>query len=175
MSAGMVLKYLQSYPEEVLLQVRQLMGKPGWADGLRRKYPLAHAVRSDRALYQYVCDLKAKFLRNAVAVDKVMFDHKLHVIQHALGLHTTHSRTQGQRLKASHEIRISALFKEVPVEFLRMIAVHELAHLKERQHDKAFYQLCTYMEPEYHQIEFDLRLYLTHLDAGGDPLWRIAA
>ncbi|MHB1589998.1 MAG: YgjP-like metallopeptidase domain-containing protein [Sulfuricella sp.] len=48
-----------------------------------------------------------------------------------------------------------------------MIAVHELAHLKEREHDKAFYQLCAHMEPEYHQNEFNLRLYLTHVDLCG--------
>jgi len=47
-----------------------------------------------------------------------------------------------------------------------MIVVHELAHLKEAEHDKSFYQLCTHMAPDYHQLEFDLRLYLTHLDAG---------
>jgi predicted metal-dependent hydrolase len=42
--------------------------------------------------------------------------------------------------------------------------VHELAHLKELEHDKAFYQLCTHMAPDYHQLEFDTRLYLTHLE-----------
>ncbi len=52
-----------------------------------------------------------------------------------------------------------------------MIVVHELAHMKERDHDKAFYQLCMHMEPEYGQLEFDLRVYLTYLDAGGDKLW----
>ena len=37
--------------------------------------------------------------------------------------------------------------------FLRMIiAFHELAHLREKNHDKAFYQLCSYMEPQYHQL-----------------------
>jgi len=41
-----------------------------------------------------------------------------------------------------------------------MIVVHELAHLKERNHDKAFYQLCQHMEPDYHQLEFDCRVYL---------------
>jgi predicted metal-dependent hydrolase len=48
-----------------------------------------------------------------------------------------------------------------------MIAVHELAHLKHREHDKGFYQLCAHMSPNYHQLEFDLRLYLTQqeLDA----------
>ncbi len=39
--------------------------------------------------------------------------------------------------------------------------LHELAHLKEREHDKAFYALCEHMEPHYHQLEFDLRLWLT--------------
>jgi predicted metal-dependent hydrolase len=52
-----------------------------------------------------------------------------------------------------------------------MIAVHELAHFKEREHNRAFYQLCAYMAPDYHQLEFDLRVYLTHLEAGGAKLW----
>ena len=48
--------------------------------------------------------------------------------------------------------------------FLKMIAVHELAHLKEREHNKSFCQLCLHMEPNYHQLEFDLRLYLTQME-----------
>ena len=95
----------------------------------------------------------------------------IHVIQHALGLHSTVSRVQGSRLKAKREIRIAAVFRDAPVEFLRMICVHELAHLCEREHGRAFYQLCEHMDPAYHQSEFDLRLYLTHLDLGGERLW----
>jgi len=60
----------------------------------------------------------------------------------------------------------------MPAEFLRMIVVHELAHLKEQEHNKAFYQLCLHMEPDYHQLEFDLRAYLTYLDAAGQSLWQ---
>ena len=101
---------------------------------------------------------------------KVAFDSKLHVIRNALGTHTTVQRVQGSKLKTKREIRVASLFKEVPDEWLRMIVVHELAHMKQRDHDKAFYALCTHMEPAYHQLEFDLRLYLTHLDA-----WRRAA
>lgn len=86
------------------------------------------------------------------------------MVQHALGTHTTVSRVQGGKLKAKREIRVASLFKEAPSEFLKMIVVHELAHIKEPQHDKAFYQLCTHMAPNYHQLEFDLRLYLTQLD-----------
>ena len=54
----------------------------------------------------------------------------------------------------------------VAVVFFACLLVHELAHLKEADHNKAFYQLCTHMEPDYHQLEFDLRLYLTHLEMG---------
>jgi len=165
------LKYLLSYPVELQNQVRKIMDGRGLADFLRGKYPAAHGIRSDRALYHYVSELKGEYLRNSQTVDKVMFDSKIHAIQQALGLHTARSRVQGSRLKASHEIRIASMFKDSPPEFLRMIAVHELAHLKERQHDKAFYKLCGHMEPDYHQLEFDVRLYLTHLDLTGERLW----
>ena len=46
-----------------------------------------------------------------------------------------------------------------------------LAHLREREHDKAFYKLCTHMEPAYHQLEFEVRIYLTHLETTGERLW----
>ena len=59
---------------------------------------------------------------------------------------------------------IATLFKDAPADFLRLIVVHELAHLKQREHDKAFYALCQHMEPDYHQLEFDLRLWLTVQD-----------
>ena len=76
------------------------------------------------------------------------------------------SRLQGGNLKAKREIRIASLFREAPAAFLRMIVVHEVAHLKEREHDKAFYALCTHMEPDYHQLEFDVRLWLTGVETG---------
>ena len=167
------LPYLQAYPGTVQDQVRSLMGqgKAALATLLQRKYPQAHSVRTDKALYQYTTALKTSHLRNADAVNKVVFDSKIHVVRHALGLHTTVSRVQGNRLAAKHEIRIAALFKQAPEAFLRMLVVHELAYLPEREHNKAFSQLCEYMEPAYHQYEFDLRLYLTHLEHSGERLW----
>jgi predicted metal-dependent hydrolase len=168
------LKYLQGYPEATLEQVRQLHQQHKVADWLLQKYPQAHTVRTDRALFDYVQALKSEYLRGAEPVSKVAFDSKLQVVNHALGTHTTASRVQGNKLKAKREIRIAALFKTVPDEFLRMITVHELAHLKERQHDKAFYQLCTHMAPNYHQLEFEVRVYLTHLETSGVRLWEVA-
>ena len=165
------LPYLRSYPEPLQEQARELLAQGRLGAVLVRKYPQAHAVRSDKALYDYAQDLKARYLRNAGTVNKVVFDNKIHVVRHALGLHTAVARVQGNKLAARHEIRIAAMFKQAPDEFLRMIVVHELAHLREKDHGKAFYQLCTHMEPQYHQYEFDLRLYLTHVDATGERLW----
>ncbi len=165
------MKYLSAYSEQTLAQVRQVIDQGRLGEVLLQRYPKAHGIRNDRALYDFVQDLRDEFLRNAAPIDKVAFDSKIHVIKHALGLHTSVSRVQGGKLKAKHEIRVATMFRDVPLEFLRMIAVHELAHVKEKQHDKAFYKLCTYMEPNYHQYEFDTRLYLTHLDASGGKLW----
>ncbi len=130
-----------------------------------------HSVRSDKALYDYVQELKTRYLRNAAYGQQGLFDNKIHVVRNALGLHTAVSRVQGSRLAAKREIRIASMFKQAPDEFLRMIVVHELAHLREKNHDKAFYQLCGHMEPQYHQYEFDLRLYLTHVERAGARLW----
>jgi UTP pyrophosphatase len=158
------LKYLTAYSESVQSQVRDLIEQDQLAQLLRKKYTATHDIRTDKALYDYVMGIKNEFLRSSEPLSKVAFDSKLKVIQHALGTHTTVSRVQGSKLKSKREIRIATLFKDVPIELLRMITVHELAHIKEKAHDKAFYQLCAHMEPNYHQLEFDLRLYLTWQD-----------
>ncbi len=160
------LKYLQGYPEPLLAQVRQLIGEGRLGERLARQYGgAAHPVRDDKALFEYVQALKSRHLRSADPLAKAVYDNKLKVIQHALGTHTQVSRVQGGNLKAKREIRIASLFKEAPEPFLKMIVVHELAHLKNREHDKAFYGLCTHMEPDYHRLEFDLRLWLTWKEA----------
>lgn len=165
------MKYLQGYPDTVKAQVQDLIHHDKLGAMLLKKYAAPHGIRTDRALYDYVMDLKNEFLRSSEPLSKIAFDAKLHVIAHALGTHTTVSRVQGNKLKSKREIRVATLFKEVPPEFLKMITVHELAHIKEKAHDKAFYKLCTHMEPDYHQLEFDLRLYLTHLETSGAKLW----
>lgn len=159
-----LLTYLRGYPPELLRQARELLDAGRLADAVARRHPDAHEVRSERALYEYVVDLKTRFMRSAPPVAKVAYDPKLHLAD-VLGTHSAVSRVQGGRLKAKREIRVASLFKEAPADFLRMIVVHELAHLKERAHDKAFYALCLHMEPHYHQLEFDLRLWLAARDA----------
>jgi len=160
-------KYLQGYPQHLQQQVMQMVAEDRLGDYLARRYPNRHQVQSDKALYGYTVELKQGYLRSAPAIDKVLYDNRLDLTHRALGLHTAVSRVQGGKLKAKKEIRVAALFKEAAPEFLNMIVVHELAHLKEAEHNKAFYKLCQYMLPDYHQLEFDLRLYLTWRDLQG--------
>jgi len=158
------LKYLQAYPERLQDQVRQLIAEGGLGEYLDQRYSGRHDVQSDKALYSYALELKQEYLRNAPAIDKVLFDNRLDLTHRALGLHSTVSRVQGGKLKAKKEIRIASLFKDAAPDFLKMIVVHELAHFKESDHNKAFYKLCEHMLPGYHQVEFDLRVYLTWRD-----------
>lgn len=132
------LPYLRSYPAALQGQARELLAQGQLGSVLQRKYPQAHSVRSDKALYDYVQELKSRYLRNAGTVNKVLFDNKIHVVRHALGLHTAVSRVQGSKLAAKHEIRIASMFKQAPDEFLRMIVVHELAHLREKGTTRLF-------------------------------------
>ena len=162
--AAAPLKYLQAYPVSLQDQVRQLIAQGKLGDYLEQRYPGRHDVQSDKALYAYALALKQEHLRNAPSIDKVLFDNRLDLTHRALGLHTTVSRVQGGKLKAKKEIRVASLFKDAAPQFLKMIVVHELAHFKETDHNKAFYKLCEHMQPGYHQLEFDLRVYLTWRD-----------
>ncbi|MFA6052840.1 MAG: YgjP-like metallopeptidase domain-containing protein [Methylobacter sp.] len=161
------LKYLTGYPEKLTDQVRLLINKDQLGEMILNRYPVTHDLRTDKALYGYTIEIKNDLLKQSQPLSKVIYDDRIKDLHHALGLHTFVSRVQGGRHKAKNEIRVASLFKNVPLEFLRMIVVHELAHLKEKDHNKAFYKLCVHMEPAYHQLELDMRLYLTYIDFFG--------
>jgi UTP pyrophosphatase len=160
------LKFLVGYAPELIAQVRPLLEQGRVLEHLEQRHGPPHELRTDAALFDYVAALKNRFMRSAGPITKVVYDPKLQPVQQALGTHTRISRVQGKRLKAKREIRIASVFKKAPAPFLRMIVVHELAHLKHASHDKAFHALCTHMEPDYHPLEFDLRLWLCALEFG---------
>jgi hypothetical protein len=159
--------YLDHYGDELKKQVIALIRNEQLPAFLLKKYPTTHNLKTDKNLYAYTVALKNSYLKKSVPLSKVLYDGKIHVINNALGMHTFASRVQGNKLKSKNEIRVASMFKNTPEPFLRMIIVHELAHLKEKAHNKAFYKLCEHMEPQYHQLEFDTRLYLTCIDHFG--------
>lgn len=161
------LPYLSHYPVQIQQQISTLIDKDQLGSWLRNKYSSVHTVANDNDLRDYVLDLKNHYMKKTQPLSKVVYDSKIHIVNQALGLHSYVARVQGGKLKSKNELRVSTLFKQTPEPFLNMIVVHELAHLKEKQHNKAFYQLCQHMLPDYHQLEFEVRVYLTELDRSG--------
>jgi hypothetical protein len=162
------LPYLSHYSANVQEQVANLIKQDRLGAWLQSKYTRVHEVANDSDLRDYVITIKNQYMKKTQPLSKVAYDNKIHVVNHALGLHTYISRVQGGKLKSKNELRVSSVFKKTPEPFLNMIVVHELAHLKEKEHSKAFYKLCQHMLPSYHQVEFDVRVYLTELDRSGN-------
>jgi hypothetical protein len=135
-SAMTTLHYLNGYPASLLERIHALLEQDQLGVWLERKYPARHDIQTDKALYQYVTELKQRYLKNAPAVAKVQFDNQQHPVKGTLGTNTFVARVQGGKLKSKNEIRIAALFRDAPEEFLRMIVVHELVRTSNSAHDK---------------------------------------
>ena len=159
-----MLKYLNGYDAKLQSQIQSLLDQERLGEYIHSRYKEKHTYTSDKSLYNYVMALKNEHMKSSPPISKVLYDSKIRDVSAALGTHTFVSRVQGGKLKAKNEIRISHMFKGAPEPFLRMIVTHELAHLKVKEHNKTFYKLCTHIEPDYHQLEFDLRVYLTYKD-----------
>ncbi len=155
------LPYLSGYSDELRQQALELLQADKLLKRIEERYPDRHRIQSNRDLGRYVQELKARHLRSSAPLGQVRFDDRLHHAHQALGLHTTRTVSHGKRLRKSRSLSVASLFKHCAPEFLRMIVVHELAHMKHHEHDRDFYRLCTHMEPEYHRYELDLRLLLT--------------
>ena len=154
------LKYIAHYPEHIQSPAAMLISSGRLGDYIEKNYPSKHQIQSDKALDDYVNEIKNQYMRKNSSLSQVSYNSKLKVLKDALGVHIYQSRVQGNKLRAHNSITVASLFKEAPPEFLRMIVVHELAHFREKEHNKAFYQLCCHIEPDYHQFELDTRLWL---------------
>ncbi len=154
------ISYINAYPQSIKDQVQRMLDQNSLGTFLLKKYPDPHDIYTDKNLRNYAMQIKNQYMKKSPPLSKVIYDGKIHVINNALGLHSYVPRVQGNKVKIKNELRVSTFFKKAPLALLNMIVVHELAHLKEKQHDKAFYQLCQHMLPEYHQLEFDTRLFL---------------
>ena len=158
------MKYIAHYPTHIQDQVKSLIEQDQLGLYLQKKYPKTHQIQSDKALYHYVTEIKNRHLKNVGTLSQVSYNSKLKVLKQALGIHTHQSRVQGSKLKSHNSITVASVFKEAPPDFLQMVVVHELAHFKESDHNKSFYQLCCHMQPDYHQVELDMRLWLLWRD-----------
>ncbi|MEZ9233538.1 YgjP-like metallopeptidase domain-containing protein [Vibrio amylolyticus] len=156
------LRYVQGYPEHIVSQIEQLVTSNKLVTWFEARYPENHTIKSEKALFEYTMAIKNRSMKKTSPLSKVAYDSKIHLINNALGLHTYVNKVHGGKIKSKNEIRIASVFKEAPEPLLRMLVVHELAHIKEKSHDKAFYQLCCHMLPDYHQLELDARIFMMY-------------
>ncbi|MCL1116384.1 DUF45 domain-containing protein [Shewanella aestuarii] len=163
------MRYLSGYQPHIVNQIQSLVDSNKLAEHFLQRYPKIHEIRTDKALYEMTIAIKNAHMRQSDPLAKVVFDEKINLSHHALGLHSYVNRRQGHKVKAKNEIRISSRLKHTPFELLQMVVVHELAHLREKEHNKAFYQLCTFMLADYHQLEFDMRVWLVAEEVGQSP------
>lgn len=168
----MELKYLKSYPKDISEAVKNLILEDKLAFYLKNKYKNINTYKKDRDLYLLAKEIKNKHMKNEKLPEKIFYDNKIELSHQALGLHTYLAIKQGKKYKAKNEIKISARFKELPYEFLENILIHELCHLKEKEHNKAFYKLCKNINSKYFEVELDIRIYLTYIDVYKDKLWK---
>ncbi|MFT5759107.1 MAG: putative metal-dependent hydrolase [Alteromonadaceae bacterium] len=129
------LKYLTAYSPAIKTQIQQMLDKNELGAFLLKKYPTPHNINNDKSLRGYTIDIKNSSLKKSEPLSKIKYDDKIHIINNALGLHSYVYRVQGNKLKSKNEIRIATIFMQSPEPFLNMIVVHELAHLKEKEHN----------------------------------------
>lgn len=161
------LRYISHYPVSRREKIKTMITEQSLGAYLLKRYPTPHHINTNKSLRQYTKQIKSQYLKSSERLHTICFDDKLHLIHHALGTQSFITFAHGGRLKARRELRISSLFKHCPEPLLKMIVVHELAHLKEKEHNDAFYRLCVHMENRYHQLEFEARLYLIHKEIFG--------
>jgi len=159
------LSLIAGYPDDLVAAAEALVASGRALDAIAERYPERHRVQSNKELALYVQGLKARHLKGTPQLKSVTYDKRLRSAHKALGLHTTKRRVHGASLRTTRELKVASVFREAPSAFLRAIVVHELAHQKHADHDEAFYRLCCHMESDYHQLEFDLRIWLSALDA----------
>ncbi|MBZ4683573.1 MAG: pyrophosphatase [Fusobacteriaceae bacterium] len=163
--------YLEGYSEKLKIQIKELFDNNLIEKYFFNKYKKKHNITNDKLLYEYVDELRKKHLKKTKPLNKVKYDSKIKFEKQALGLNIFNYRIHGNKIKTDNEIKISTVFKNVPEEFLKFVVIHELAHLKEKEHNKEFYKLCTHIDKNYFQYELDMRIYLTYVKLNNKYLW----
>ena len=91
----------------------------------------------------------------------IIYDTKFHVVHNTLSLHSYATHIHGSKLQ--NEMRVRVAFKKTPENFKYDCGAWT-PHLKEKEHNKAFYRLCLNMLENYHEMELDMRLFLIQLE-----------
>ncbi|MGB0733309.1 MAG: YgjP-like metallopeptidase domain-containing protein [Pontibacterium sp.] len=158
------LRYIAHYPTQVKAQVTELLTTERLGDWLKQRHGTPHNFRANHQLFELGQTLKNQFLRKAPPLHHIAYSDKVLRSHDALGVNVKKTRSHGKKQPIRREILVDTLFKGLSEPLLRMILAHEIAHIKEQEHNKSFYSLCCHIEPQYHQLELELRLILVYRD-----------
>ena len=101
------LKYIKAYPSHLQAQIESLIKQEKLNSYLLKRFPSPHNITNDKALRDYVNDIKSQYMKKSSNLSKIQYDNKIHLVNNALGMHSYVSRVQGGKLKSKNELRIS--------------------------------------------------------------------
>lgn len=99
------LKYLAGYSESLLNKVKNLIHEDKLGEYIKNKYPEAHTIRTDRALYDFTMNIKNRFLQKSQPLGRVIYDSKINAVDHVLGMHYYISKVRDQKLNQSMKLK----------------------------------------------------------------------
>lgn len=169
----MEFKYLKGYSDNIHMSVKNLIENDKLGIYLENKYKKVNHLNKDKELYNLAKEIKDKYMKKQKLPERIFYDNKIELQNQALGLHSYIPLKQGKKIKMKNEIKISSRFKELPYEFMENVLIHELCHLKEKDHNKAFYALCKNISANYFEVDLDIRIYLTYVDIYQRNLWQV--
>lgn len=79
------LTYLAHYPAHLQNDIQKLLDENKLGDWLRGRYPTLHKVANDSDLRDYAISLKNQYMKKTQPLSKVIYDSKIHIVNHALG------------------------------------------------------------------------------------------
>lgn len=124
-------------------------------DDIRVQLP--KSVRNESFFFQYL----RKWLRNKL-LD--MLNEYLKVYTNKMGvyvnkIHVKNQRTRWASCSSNHNINFNLMLIALPEHLIEYIVVHELSHLKLRDHTKKFWRLVKEFCPKYKEHKQELKIY----------------
>jgi len=72
------------------------------------------------------------------------------------------TKRQWGSCSAADRISLNTMLAKVPMELAEYVVVHELAHIRYKHHQKAFWDLVASVMPDYRKRRNELKYYTTH-------------
>jgi predicted metal-dependent hydrolase len=87
------------------------------------------------------------------------YANKMQLIPNKLSFRKT--KRQWGSCSANNNISLNTMLAKLPQNVVKYIVVHELAHIKHKNHQKEFWALVERYMPEYKQLQDELKTYTT--------------